>query len=303
MVRGSRPTSLLAAFCSAALLLGPGGTAAQAPDKVRDIAVDGRTVRIPLPPDSCDLDPADRRDRLLISALDSLEAAAPLPRRVARRFASCRELADWRAGKRSIAPELVEIATITSSRKFAGRGEWLRGLRDQYPVAASEQVAKSWSSAPPELVITGGPVRRSAPVLLDTDRDDRALFAALYLRLPLGGQATSFAAVATWTTAAEVPLQVLALAPYQDDGTIVRALAEEQRDLLDRLLGQNGEERRRFVRAEQAPPSDRREPTEPVYRDLLARNAGMIAVGLLSSGALLIAIGMIGSRLLRRRAV
>src|SRR4029079_4906198 len=96
---------------------------------------------------------------------------------------------------------------VTSARKSARREEWLRSLRDQYPVAASELIAKSWSAAPPDLVVNSGSARRSAPVLLDPDRDDRALFAALYLRLPLNGQTTSFAAVATWTTAAEVPLQ------------------------------------------------------------------------------------------------
>lgn len=294
IVRRWLVSALLLAVCVA-------GGPAVAQDKIQTVPLDGRELRLPLPPDACDLDPSNRRDRLLIQAFETMEPGIDRPRRMLRRFAHCGELADWRESRRNAVPDMVEIAVLTMDRKPTDRAAWLSGLREKLTVERGERIAATWTSSPPDLSGPAGRNRYGPVVLLDPERDDRALYSALLMRVGVAGRPAALAAVGAWTIAADQPLVLISVGAWEGEGSLVGWLAEEQRDLVDRVLSVNGEDRRRFARADRAPAAERRDPEGRQYRDLLSRNASWIAAGMIGVGGILIATGMIGTRILRRR--
>lgn len=273
---------------------------ATAEDSPRSFTVNGKTLRLPLPPDSCELDANVPRDRVLASLLDALDETVRELKSPLRRFANCSELTEWRAGRRQQIPDLVEIAEPARPSTAAERQEWLASLRGDRGARTAERVAAEWNTGDP--AYPGAGTQRTPGVLLEPDRDDRALYEAFRARASLNGRTVELAGVTSWTMVAGQPLGLQTWAAWEGDGAIVGWLSEEQRDLVDRVLGVNGEERRRFVRAARTPAKERIDREERPRRDLMARYASEIAIGLIGAGLVLIAVGVIGSRVLRRRA-
>jgi len=284
----------------ASLSLAP--LAAPAQDNTRSFTVNGKTLRLPLPPDACELDANVPRDRMLLTALDGLAESGKNLKGSLRRFANCGELTEWRAARRHQVPDLVEIAEPAQSASASERAAWLIGLRGDRGSETAEHVAATWSSAAPEFPGAAGSVQRTAVVLLEPDRDDRALYEALRARALVNGRPVELAGVTAWTMVAGQPLGLQFWTAWDGNGAVVGWLSEEQHDLVDRVLGANGEERRRFARAARAPRSQRIEREERPRRDLMSRYASEIATSLIGAGVLLIAAGVVGSRILRRRA-
>jgi hypothetical protein len=288
------PVALLLAFVA-------GFTAgAIGQDRTQSFTVNGRSLRVPLPPDSCELDANVPRDRTLIAALEQL--AASERHRSLRRFAPCAELTEWRSGRRNGVPDLTEIAYPAADAAAPDRAAWLKQRGAGWLSQSGEQLASTWSDQAPDLGPASGEARRSGGIQLDPERDERAVYEAVLARATVGGRPVMLAGVTAWTVVAEQPLALRSWTAWEGDGAIVTWLSEEQRDLVDRMLGANGEERRRFARAERAPQEERRDPEDRPRRDLMSRFAIELSIGLVVGGVLLMAVGMIGARMLRRRS-
>jgi hypothetical protein len=270
-------------------------------DRTQSFTVNGRSLRVPMPPDSCELDANVPRDRTLIAALEQL--AIVERQRSLRRFAPCAELTEWRSGRRNAVPDLTEIAYPAADTAAPDRAAWLKQRGAGWSSQSGENLASIWSDQPPELGPASGEARRSAGILLDPERDERAVYEAVLARAAVGGRPVMLAGVTAWTVVAEQPMALRSWTAWEGDGAIVTWLSEEQRDLVDRMLGANGEERRRVARAERAPQDERRDPEDRPRRNLMSRFAIELSIGLVVGGVLLMAVGMIGARMLRRRSV
>ena len=272
-----------------------------AQDNTRSFTINGKTLRLPIPPDACELDANVPRDRMLLAGLEALAEAGKSLKGSLRRFANCSDLADWRAARRQQVPDLIEIAEPAQAASAVERAAWLAALRGDRRSETAESVAAAWSNTQPEYPGAAGSAQRTAAVLLEPDRDDRALYEALRARTSINNRSVDLAGVTAWTMVAGQPVGLQIWTAWDGSGAIVGWLSEEQRDLVDRVLGANGEERRRFARAARVPRRERVEREERPRRDLMSRYATEISVGLIGAGLLLIAAGVIGSRILRRR--
>ncbi len=261
------------------------------------VDIEGETISVPAPFGYCDLEPGDRRDRVLIASFDRLAGQD----RVLRRLAPCDELKSWRA---DTAHDPIEIVQILWTRRLDTEGEDRRTfLRRVVPgdVLGKARVLELAEKGFP----TGGTEDRFAAVGL-IERTDRAAILAEAVATKIDGETRQFMALTATTAVESTPMIVQVLTPY-DDGSEIDWMLRDTREHIDRLLSANGETSRRFRESRppigESPPDvatrKARTPRDRSTPGFFDNNGGYIALGLLVGGGLLIAIGMLVARRLR----
>ncbi len=295
-----------ACLAFAAAILGGGGVAASAQEQARTIkaTVSGKEIAIPAPHGYCDIEPDQRRDKLLLDGIDAIGEG----QRTLRRLAPCSELKAWRNDKSPDLPELVQIlappVTMAGNQK-AGRAGWLEAVTGNRPplgVAALKKVVQR-----------GFPdgARKSAPLGL-VEKDGRAAHVADAVLASFDGESHELLSMRAWTMTLNtgVPLLVQSLRAFDTDPQTVDVAIVEQRDHVDRLLSANGEPSSRFSPSRPPPvaqprldrdlPKARPRPTVRSNDDFFGRHGGLIALGMMGTGLALILASRVGGRFVRR---
>ena len=290
----------LLAIAVAALGLLPAAAPAQERQQAttQKVEVGGETVSVPAPFDYCDLDPANRRDRVLIEGLDRL----PQQDRVLRRLSPCDELKSWRADKVQEPPEIVQI--LWPSRLGTPGDDRRAFLRRAVPgeLLGQARVLNLARQGFP----SGAEETTFANIGL-VERSERMALQAQAVVARIGGGAHKLIAASATTAVGPTPLVTQVLSPYAD-GSELEWMVPNAREHVDRLLSANGEASSRFgdrraPRPEELPPGDVRTRKVRVPRErttgFFDNYGGEIALGLLIGGAALIAIGLLVARRLR----
>jgi hypothetical protein len=262
------------------------------------VDVEGRTIAVPAPFGYCDLEPEQRRDRLLIEGLDRL----PQEDRILRRMSPCDELASWRSGK---ATDPIEVVQIMWPGRLGSAGEdrraFLRRAVSGEVLGRARVIERAGQGFP-----TDASDSAFAGIGL-IERTDRAAIMAQAVVGRIDGADHKLTAVSATTAIGQTPLVIQVLSPYEN-GSEVDWMLRDAREHVDRLLSASGEPSRRFrenraPRLDDFPPGDvtRRKVRVPRERTpgFFDANGGYIALGLLVGGAILIAVGLLVARRLR----
>jgi len=290
----------LFAITVAALCLLPAAAPAQDRQQATTLKVEvgGETVAVPAPFGYCDLETANRRDRVLIEGLDRL----PQQDRVLRRLSPCDELQSWRADK---VQEPIEVVQVLWPARLGTVGDDRRAFLRR--AAPGEMMGQARVI---ELARQGFPSGAEETTFANIgviERTERAAVQAQAVVARIGDRSFRLVAVSGTTAVGPTPLITQVLSPY-GDGSEVEWMARDAREHVDRLLSTNGEASRRFgdrraPRPEEAPPGDVRTRKVRLPRErstgFFDIYGGEIALGLLVGGAALIAIGLLVARRLK----
>lgn len=290
---------LFAFVVAAAVLLPPAALSQERQQATtQKVEVGGETVTLPAPFGYCDLDPAERRDRVLIDGLDRL----PQQDRVLRRLSPCDELKAWRTDASHEPIEVVQI--LWPSRLGSVTGDRLAFLRRSVPGEVMGQPRVL------DLAAQGFPAsaeETTFAIIGTTERTERAAIQAQAVVARIDGKTHNLLAVSATTALGPTPIVTQVLSPYAD-GSELEWMLRDAREHVDRLLSAGGEASRRFGdrRAPQpgeAPPGDVRTRKVRVPRekntDFFDIYGADIALGLLIGGAALIAFSLLVARRLR----